>query len=141
MGQSESSNGTFLFIVCNYGYFVSLKYMCCSYVGYDRNSSESLFVIPSGYNLTSKQLQVLADEGQRTGLPFYIDDTHAVRPTGKRANTRFSDCQISVRENTIRLRKYENSNIAISFHYDSLVAGEALIFIGAKDFSCKQELK
>lgn len=115
--------------------------MCFSCVGYDRNSSEPLFVIPSGYHLTPKQLQILADEGQRIGLPFYIDDTHAVRPTGKRAKTRFSDCQVSIRDNSIRLRKYENSNIALSFHYDSLVAGEALIFIGAKDFSSKQELK
>ena len=101
-----------------------------------------MFVIPSGYHLTSNQLQVLTDEGQRVGLPFYIDDTHAIRPTGKRANTRFSECQISIRSNSIRLSKFENSNnIAIRFNYDSLITGEALIFINAKDFSSKRELK
>ena len=66
-------------------------------------------MIPSAFNLTTKQIETLQSEGQNVGIPFYIDDLKACRPKGKRSNIRYVSSYNFYMSNVIK--KFLNINL------------------------------
>ena len=96
---------------------------------------ENVFLVPTTFNLSVRQLALMQEAGQQPGVPFCVTRLGAARHTGNVLRVNYVQNLVAIKRGSVRIIDEGSGKFSLSFEYDAMTKAHVVVHFGARDLS------